>query len=447
MRKLTIFLFCGMLFFSCSLNDDGDYGTLVINLPGSGGARAAVSPEFTATLSYVVNCKGSGNVRGEFSYGDMISIPLNAGDWIVTVDVLNAARESIGQGTTSVAIEAGKTTTAPIIISIDTSRNRITNFAITGFINSVRSEIEDGDGVDNGSITVYFYVSSYEPTGNERITINITHTGVKVDPPSGTSLSLDEAKAFFENGVTVTAENNKTRTYIVLFEEEEQFQPGGAWPSPSVWQSFGLSGISQPAGTTVIMAGNFYGTLAVQLNNANSSSFYALITDIETALGLEGETIVYNGMYSYILEYSYSGKSYELVMSLGASTFSANTLTLGIETIESDSGESGKPDSYEWPDKETWESYGIPGGLSQPDGTKVSSVPVDMGYILSVEIENIDNEAYENLLNQIMTKLPEAYHYVYSVDERMDAFTNVDPSITVYLEMVEEYISIMIITS
>jgi len=213
-KTLTIFLFWGMLFFSCSLSDNGDYGTLVIKLPGSGSARAAISPEFTATLSYSVDCIGPDKKSQKFKSGESASMRLLPGEWKVTVTVFNAADENIGEGEPeSVVIEAGKTTTVPMPVKIETHHNRVTDFAITGFLNSVRSEINDKDGEeeDFGIIIVYVSVPPFKPTGDERVTINFTHTGKSANPPSGSLLSSMEDDLI----VMVTAENGRKRTYSV----------------------------------------------------------------------------------------------------------------------------------------------------------------------------------------------------------------------------------------
>jgi len=226
-KTATIFLFVGILFFSCSVNDNDDYGTLVIQLPGS--ARAAVSQEFTNTLRYSVDCVGAGKESREFSPGESESIPLSPGNWDVAITVLNVANENIGQDKKSVVIEAGKTTTLPISIKIDTSRNEIKNFAITGSVQSVReSTIVHGSAGDYGKITVYISLPYDEPTGNERITINFTHTGKSANPPSGTTLSLDEAEALFEEyGITITAENGEVKSYTVEAVVEGLSSGGG----------------------------------------------------------------------------------------------------------------------------------------------------------------------------------------------------------------------------
>ncbi|MDR1306990.1 MAG: hypothetical protein LBK74_05410, partial [Treponema sp.] len=118
---------------SCALNDPGNYGTLNISLPGTRepGGRAAVSGAYTATLSYRIECNGSGRVTREALPGDSVSIPLSPGDWAVTVTVLNAAGQSIGSGVAPATIETGKTTVVGIPVSIDTTGNDITRFALT----------------------------------------------------------------------------------------------------------------------------------------------------------------------------------------------------------------------------------------------------------------------------------------------------------------------------
>jgi len=241
LKTLILFLFVGMLFFSCPLNDNDGYGTLVIKLPGSGSARAAVSGTFKDTLSYKVICEGPDNVESEFSAGGTVSIPLNAGRWTVTVEVLNAASENIGQGTKEVDIETGKSVTVTMPISIDTSGNRITEFAITSPVPSLRSNIED-IGENKGIITVYLLNGTALIIGSKNISIDFIHTGVSVELPEEDSLSLASLNS---SVITVTAENNKTRTYDVLLEEVEPPPPGytSGWPSNSILAEYGISGM------------------------------------------------------------------------------------------------------------------------------------------------------------------------------------------------------------
>jgi len=224
-KTLTLLLLMGMLFFSCDISDKADYGTLIINLPGSDGARAGVSPQFTATLSYVVNLIGPDKQEPLPAPGGKATIPLSAGEWLVAVDVLNAASETIGKSEeVPVVIEAGKIADLTIPISIDTSGNRITKFAITGVVNSVRSEIEE-DGDDYGIIKVLFPSGTFEGVNsgkiNGNVIINFTHTGVSASLASGRSMPLADASALFdEGGITITAENGKVRTYYLESEEE-----------------------------------------------------------------------------------------------------------------------------------------------------------------------------------------------------------------------------------
>jgi len=220
-KTLPLFLLVGMLLFSCSFNGNDSYGTLVLNLPGSDPARA-ISREFINTLHYNVVCDGGGDkeeVSQKFRSGESASILLSPGNWNVTVTVLNAADEDISRGGSkvSVNIEAGKTASVTIPISIDTSGNKITSFSITGSINSERSEIKNGNGYDDSRITVYVKPNETgEINKNETVKIEYIHTGVSAAPLSGSSLSI----ASLENSdITVTAENGYIRTYTVTVEE------------------------------------------------------------------------------------------------------------------------------------------------------------------------------------------------------------------------------------
>jgi len=306
-KIVTLFLFAGMMFFSCSLSDS-DYGTLVIKLPG--GARAAgdaVSLAFTNTLRYRIKCNGE--IKGTFKPGP-ITISLTEGVWEVTVEVLNAADDNIVKsgGTTSVVIEAGKTTTAEMTISIDTSRNEIKSFAIT---NPVKTE---GKPNENNVITIFVR----NGTNVSNMDFSVVHAGRSITHyPSDTRLNFNINPSYT---FTVIAENGAEKSYTVMVEigEPSQPQPVGSWPTPSEWQSFGLSGIRQPAGTTGLLGGVIEdGILAVVLNNATPNSFDALKTDIENALGLKGETLVIFGIYTYTLNYTYQGRIFGLAMSFG----------------------------------------------------------------------------------------------------------------------------------
>jgi len=219
-KTIALFLFAGAVFFSCSLFDSGDYGTLLINLPGSGSSRATgdtISDDFTATLSYVVDCKGQGSVTREFRSGGVISIPLYAGDWVVTVTVLNIAGEEIGKSTSSVTIEVGKTATVPLSISIDTSRNEIKRFVITSPINRV--------GVINGNDITISVPSGTDISG---MGFSVLHTGRSIThSPIGDTLD-------FQNDATYTfsvqAENldipQKSYTVKVELEGDDGIEDG-----------------------------------------------------------------------------------------------------------------------------------------------------------------------------------------------------------------------------
>jgi hypothetical protein len=208
--KIIMILFCAAtlaaaLFCSCSL-EKPHYGTLVINLPGSDSGRAVgalISPAFTATLRYQIECSGPGNVSRDFS-GSSVSIPLNAGTWNITVEVLNAAEQNIAiaNNTATVTIEGGKTSTIKMAVGIDTEQNDITTFAITDPV-SVTGEIKEN------AITV----SIPEGTDITKMEFSATHTGRSIEPATG-PLNLTNPQS-----ITVTAENGDKKTYTVSVSE------------------------------------------------------------------------------------------------------------------------------------------------------------------------------------------------------------------------------------
>jgi hypothetical protein len=198
-------LMAGLL-FSCTPFTNNDYGTLVIALPGGGGpARAAgdpVSSGFTAALKYRIECTGAGNkVTREVSSGASVAIPLDVGDWSVTLSVFNAAGQTIGSGTAQAKISGGNTTTVQIPVAIDTSGNDIASFSITSPV-SAEGVITQNDK----AVTVHV------PAGTARNAMQyfLVHTGASVTPAASGTLDFSSPKTF-----TVTAENGTTVEWSV----------------------------------------------------------------------------------------------------------------------------------------------------------------------------------------------------------------------------------------
>jgi hypothetical protein len=311
-------IIAGALFFSCARGIDS-CGTLVIRLPGSDSAsRAAVSPGFTATLTYHIRCSGPGSVIREAKSGSDVSLLLNEGDWTVTITVLNAAGLSIGSGTAAVIIENGKTTLVQIPVGIDTSGNSITSFAITsppaeGKINAAEDTIE-----------------VYVPFGTNvtGMDFSVIHTGAAITPSPGAPQNFASPRIF-----TVTAENSITRNYTVRVNISEQpgipneplpAVPGGVWPEDAIWRLYGLAGIRQPAATRIISVENTQGELIVRLSNADRESLDNIAKQVESRFSKTGTFP--SGDYLYVLQYTYSSKIYTLTLAHNSTTSALNLM-------------------------------------------------------------------------------------------------------------------------
>ncbi|MDR1143372.1 MAG: hypothetical protein LBK77_04020 [Spirochaetaceae bacterium] len=279
---------------SCVLNDPENYGTLSINLPGSSGAlggRAAVSGAYTATLSYRIECNGSGRVTREALPGDSVSIPLSPGDWAVTVTVLNAAGQNIGSGVVPATIEGGKTTIVGIPVSIDTTGTDITRFALTSPVSAQGLIVSDSSG--NG---ITFSV----PFGTDisGMAWTATHTGRSIVPAPGTPLDFTSSLSEI---FTVTAEKPSwnPKSYIVTVNLTAPDIPGTAtWPvdadtsstnyDPPSWYSYGLAGVTKHASITgPTTAGVLPGdVLVIYVENANDTAVSDLLAQIGSKIGV-----------------------------------------------------------------------------------------------------------------------------------------------------------------
>jgi hypothetical protein len=397
------FLLSGALFLSCPLPSQGDYGTLVLRLPGreaQTGARAAVSDAFSATLSCRIDCDGpGGRITRQGQAGASLSIPLNAGDWTITVTVFNAADQSIGSGSARALIEGGGTTALGINIVIDTGGRDITGFALTSPVSAAPAIVPNATAIE-----------APVPYGTDlrAMHFTLTHTGVSVSPAPGTALDFSSPQTF-----TVTAENGQTKTYTVTVK------PGASppsanppptnppstnppatnlpteWPSSGTWQSYGLATLAQPAGTTVSVAGVSSGALIVSLQNAGIAAFNDLVSQIETLTGNVGTTSSISGYSMYELSYDISGEDFALEMTHTPN----NTLLLNVEP--DDTGGFAI-----WPDDSRWTIFSL-SGLTQPAGTTINDITeTESPYaMLSVTLNSITNAAYEDLRNQIIALL------------------------------------------
>jgi hypothetical protein len=284
-KNAPAFLMAGLLFFSCALGGTEDYGTLLIILPVNRadiGGRAAVSGGFTSTLSYRLDCSGpGGDITEHFNSGARAAVSLSPGNWTVTVSALNAAGEIIGSsGSVTAAITAGKTTSIPMSIFIDTSRNSITSFAATRPV-SAKGIISP----DTNTIEVYVPGG----TGTTNMDFTLIHTGASISPSPGTPLDFSSSKTF-----TVTAEDSSTQSYTVRVIPLAGGT--GAWPSGTTWETYGLAELTQPEGTTVDAVDEtadevFFGAitvineLSVTLRGTiNDTAYEGLKTQITTKL-------------------------------------------------------------------------------------------------------------------------------------------------------------------
>lgn len=249
---LAVFVFAGTMFSSCNLDNDG-LGSLVVVLPGGGGAARAGAPitgedyDSFAKLTYYIECTASGRPVRQRIYPGETSISLAPGNWDVTVTVYyeNYLNKALGRKTEkSVAITSGATKQLPMEITIKT--DLIVSFAMSWDNNTKRAVgivTEDPDPVHEtgvigdtggtggetiprtGTITVrmfsddYAYLFSNTPVGlSPAVTLDFVHTGISSNPESGGDpIKADELS---DNPITITAVGETTeRTYYIEVEE------------------------------------------------------------------------------------------------------------------------------------------------------------------------------------------------------------------------------------
>ena len=119
---LAVIIIAGM-FLSCSMIEQDGKGTLVISLPGSDVGRAAVDPisnDLKNTLKYDILFEGpDGNSSEIVSAGSSISKNVSAGNWEITVTVLDAQGIKIGEEKETALVKSGKKTPVAFSIPID----------------------------------------------------------------------------------------------------------------------------------------------------------------------------------------------------------------------------------------------------------------------------------------------------------------------------------------
>jgi hypothetical protein len=200
-----------------------------------------------------------------------------------------------------------------------------------------------------------------------------SHTGASINPGPGTPLDFSSPPPVPGGGTAI-------------------------WPPLATWQSYGLSsGLSQPAGTTVYTAFVSSGTLLVYLQNAGAAAFDDLVSQF-ALLGGTSATSSESGYRIYEHVYTYSGANFTLTL-----TYGSGVLILSIEP--------GDPSGFTvWLDNSRWTAFNL-SGLTQPAGTTVDDVTetASPSALLSVTLNNINHTAYEDLLNQIRTRLGTPY--------------------------------------
>jgi hypothetical protein len=279
------------MLFSCAVPENNEYGTLVLALPGDASpGRAAVSDTFTATLKYDILCTGPGGETRLTSSGGSISVPLVAGNWTVTVSVLNAAGEPIGSKTVTALVESGRSTRVEAPVRINTGGNDITEFTLITGAEPVAGVIDQEEKV----------IAVFVPSGTSLTSLGFTlvHTGAAVNPAPGTLLDFTGSQTF-----TITAENGTAKTYTVTAAET-----GGTsedWPDTSVWAAYGLSRLQAPSGAIITSVTDNETKLVVKLLTVDivSKAYDSLIDDIEAITGVEGSKGGFLGA-TYTLNYT-----------------------------------------------------------------------------------------------------------------------------------------------
>lgn len=218
-KIMTFMVLAALIFLSCSPEALDEFGTLIINLPGSGSAARATwntdytksqfpyFEEFVNTLSFKIECNAPGISSRDARFGESISIALPVGTWNVTVTARNAANQNVGTSVNSIKIEAGKTNPLNIEIEVETDRFELTD--ITMKIGSV-SYKPTISAASPKKVTLKLV---NEISGDTQVEFTGIHTGAVISPAYGTRRLSD-----FNNGISINAADGSSNHYEFAIE-------------------------------------------------------------------------------------------------------------------------------------------------------------------------------------------------------------------------------------
>ncbi|MCL2758912.1 MAG: hypothetical protein FWD22_01725 [Treponema sp.] len=320
MKKIIFLLIIVTLVISCPLGDSSKTGTLVIRLPGSSDARSGVgiSNDFANTLKFNINFNGPIEKDMEVhNAGDTVSISLAEGNWEITLTALNAVGFPVGENTIKVTIIAGRTSSVPITLPINTNWKEIVHFEITNVENSKLLEIINIDEND-GEVRIMV------PRGTDKSSLNVSviYTGAFINHVMSAPVNFSDDKEFI-----VTAGNGDERKYWVTLIMPDAFyvtneyemqmvgrgdanlEPYKLWTLDEQYElvaDLNLAGINwEPIGDAQNrFTGKFYGNgkvisnLSITNSGNNQGLFGYIGTDGEVVnLGLVDVNIVVTGQY------------------------------------------------------------------------------------------------------------------------------------------------------
>ena len=295
LKIITALLIAGTLFFSCSLKivSPEEYGTLVVNLPGSGSAARAAEwfmefnaddypyfEDYVSKLRFRIDSNAPGVTSRSSGFGGSVSISLPAGTWIITVSALNAAGEAIGVTEKMVTIEGGKSISLPIDIEIETHHCELVKFTVNNEYEGIISKTAPY------SITVTL---PSDLNNDTNIQFSAVHTGAIIEPEPGT-LRLSELL----KGVSVTAADGTVNTYSVEVELGEIHTGAQSDPfpltAPGSWKDGNLQTNSSE--------------IWYQLNVPGGSRYYLWWNDYYEGNNTKDADILVSAFYSDNLNYS-----------------------------------------------------------------------------------------------------------------------------------------------
>ncbi|MDR1931750.1 MAG: DUF5018 domain-containing protein, partial [Spirochaetales bacterium] len=275
----------------------------------------------------------------------------------------------IGGGTAGAVIESGKTTALKIPVSIDTSGNDITRFAIT-------SPISAEGVIDHNSTMIDVSVPS--GTNVTGMTFTVTHTGASISPAPGTPLDFTSPQTF-----TVTAENDQQKTYKVTVNllPDNSVPGGGGMDAASSNDITGFAITSPVSAEGVIVPDSTMIDVSVPFGT-NLSGMNFTATHTGASLSPEpGTPLDFTSPQTF--------------------TVRAENDQQKIYTVTVNLAAPPVPDggTTEWPSAATWQDYGLSSGLTQPPGTTVPFAGVSTGTLI-VYLQNADTAAFDDLVNQ-----------------------------------------------